>query len=125
MLIIDNDPADVRVLQILLHENTNCRVFVAEDGKHALEKVVSRKPDVIILNHILPDMDAFTFLSSLRKDELVRDIPIIILTDDRLPKEQKELLARNTYAHFSKRQLNKQEFLVSLRKAIKYSQFSR
>jgi signal transduction histidine kinase/DNA-binding response OmpR family regulator len=123
VLIIDNDPADVRLLQILLHEHTNCRVFVAEDGQDALEKIHSKKPDTIILNHILPDMDAFTFLSSMRTDALVRDIPIIILTDDRLPMEQIELLARNTYAHFSKRQLDKQEFLVSLRKAINYRKF--
>lgn len=55
-------------------------VVMAEDGQEAVEKAGSEKPDLIILDVMMPRMDGFAALMKLRGDEGTRKIPIIMLT---------------------------------------------
>lgn len=55
-------------------------VAVVEDGEAALEFVSQEKPDLILLDLLLPKMDGFEVLETLKGNEDTRDIPIIVLT---------------------------------------------
>jgi len=55
-------------------------VVSAEDGQEGLEKVKSEKPDLIILDIMMPVMDGFELCSIIKEDEQTRKIPVIILT---------------------------------------------
>lgn len=54
--------------------------MTAADGLEGLKKVKAEKPDLILLDILMPRMDGFTFLLELRKDEKAHNIPVIVLT---------------------------------------------
>ena len=56
-------------------------VFLAEDGAKGLESAVSQKPDIILLDIILPKMDGFTVLKHLRDNLETKKIPVILMTN--------------------------------------------
>ncbi len=78
ILIIDDDP-DIRdVLDLSLSEHYN--VFAARNGKEGLEMVKSKNPDLIITDYNMPVMNGPEFCLQLRRDILLRHLPIIMLT---------------------------------------------
>ncbi|MEO1584060.1 MAG: response regulator [Planctomycetota bacterium] len=74
---------DERDLAELLRYNLNVSGYdteVARDGREALDKVVERRPDLIVLDVMLPIFDGLAVASQLRGDDDTKDIPIIMLT---------------------------------------------
>lgn len=79
ILIIDDEP-DIRdVLKITL-ECEGFEVFEAKDGVEGLEKVHKTSPDLVILDYKMPKMDGHEVCQILKKDILLRHMPIIMLT---------------------------------------------
>ncbi|PIV46994.1 response regulator [bacterium (Candidatus Gribaldobacteria) CG02_land_8_20_14_3_00_41_15] len=56
-------------------------VFIADDGAKGLELAKQEKPDIIMLDVILPRLDGFSVLEELKKDSATKDIPVIMLTN--------------------------------------------
>jgi DNA-binding response OmpR family regulator len=80
ILVVDDDRNIVRVLQTRLEAN-QYRVVTAFDGDEGLEKVASEKPDLVILDVMMPKMDGYTFVLKLRGGaDATAKIPVIILT---------------------------------------------
>ncbi|ABV33575.1 MULTISPECIES: response regulator transcription factor [Pseudothermotoga] len=52
----------------------------AKDGREALEKLRQEKPDLVILDIMMPYIDGFEVLRTMRKDENLKEIPVIMLT---------------------------------------------
>lgn len=85
ILVVDDDPKTVGLLKLYL-ENDGHRVFCAYDGNEALRLAREERPDLIVLDLMLPGIDGLTVCRSLRGES---DVPIIMLTaktteDDRL-----------------------------------------
>lgn len=57
------------------------QVSVAGDGEEALKVVKIKKPDIILLDVLLPKLDGFAVLEKLKKDTETKDIPVILLTN--------------------------------------------
>jgi two-component system alkaline phosphatase synthesis response regulator PhoP/two-component system response regulator VicR len=79
ILAVDDERHIVRLVQVNL-ERQGYQVVTAFDGKEALEKVESEKPDLIVLDVMMPYMDGFEVLKNLKKNAETRDIPVIMLT---------------------------------------------
>ena len=79
ILAVDDEKFIVRLVQVTL-ERQGYQVITASDGKEALEKVDSEKPDLVVLDVMMPYMDGFEVLQTLRRDPATRDIPVIMLT---------------------------------------------
>src|SRR5438874_13009031 len=79
ILAVDDERHIVRLVQVNL-ERQGYEVVTAFDGKEALEKVHSEKPDLVVLDVMMPYMDGFEVLQNLKKDPNTRDIPVIMLT---------------------------------------------
>jgi len=78
ILIIDDDP-DIRdVLNLSLSENYT--VFAAVNGREGLEMVKAKNPDLIITDYNMPVMNGPEFCRQLRRDILLRHLPVIMLT---------------------------------------------
>ncbi|MEP7285967.1 MAG: response regulator [Chloroflexota bacterium] len=108
VLVAEDDPQMARLLKIML-ESSDYQVIIAEQGEQALELAVTKKPDIILLDNYLPDMDGLDVCMQLREFSTV---PIIMVSvnqrsadvaralehgaDDYVfkPFSQKELLAR-------------------------------
>jgi DNA-binding response OmpR family regulator len=76
ILIVDDEPSIIDVLRYNL-EKANFSVLVARDGEQAIELARGRKPDLIVLDLMLPGIDGLEVCRSLRKDD---NVPIIMLT---------------------------------------------
>jgi two-component system response regulator ArlR len=79
ILVIDDEPNIVQTLQDRLEMN-EYRVFTAHNGRDGLEKFEREKPDVILLDVIMPIMDGLEMLETLRKRPDGQDVSIIMLT---------------------------------------------
>jgi len=78
VLVIDDDQAIIDSTTAILE--SNYEVETAMNGKAGLEKVDSFKPDVIILDLLMPGVDGFDVCRTLKEDEKYKGIPIIALS---------------------------------------------
>ncbi len=76
VLVVDDDPGIVKVVRAYL-EQAGFDVLVASDGKKALHIARHDKPDLVVLDLMLPEMDGWDVCRALRKES---DVPIIMLT---------------------------------------------
>ncbi len=80
ILIVEDDIAISGMYQIKL-EKSGYRVFIANDGIMGLEMAKSELPDLILLDVIMPQLDGFSVLESLKQNEETKNIPVILLTN--------------------------------------------
>ncbi len=79
VLVIDDDPNTRKFLSVLLSENGYDPV-TACDGAEGLQKVQEAKPDMIVLDVMMPKKTGFTLFKQLKRDEQYKDVPILMLT---------------------------------------------
>lgn len=79
ILVCDDERHIVRLIQVNLERN-GYTVVTAFDGKEGLEKVRSEKPDLCVLDVMMPYMDGFEVLKSIRRDPETENLPVIMLT---------------------------------------------
>ena len=79
VLIIDDDP-DVRELVGISLERRGISVLFAEDGDKGLEASRKEKPDLIILDVLMPKKDGLSVFEDLLKEEKLAVIPVVMLT---------------------------------------------
>jgi len=79
LLIVDDMPANISVLFEFLSEE-GFRVLVAQDGKRAIQKAEYVKPDLILLDVMMPGMDGFETCRILKSQQDTKNIPIIFMT---------------------------------------------
>lgn len=79
ILLVDDDPDFVSATQTIL-ESKSYQVVIAQEGEEALKKAREEKPDLILLDVIMPVKDGFTAAEQLKKDPELAKIPVIMLT---------------------------------------------
>lgn len=79
VMIVDDTPANLAVLSDALEES-GYRVLVATDGYSALEQLRFIRPDVILLDGMMPGMDGFETCHQIKQREEISDIPILFMT---------------------------------------------
>lgn len=79
LVIADDDPLIVRILSYRL-ERMGMEVHVGRDGREAMDLVTALKPDVVVLDVMMPVMNGFEVLRSMRLEEATRGIPAILLS---------------------------------------------
>ncbi|MCX7799416.1 MAG: response regulator [Fimbriimonadales bacterium] len=79
VLVCDDERHIVRLIQVNL-ERQGYQVVTAFDGKEGLEKIRSEKPDIVVLDVMMPYMDGFEVLRSIRREPETESLPVIMLT---------------------------------------------
>jgi len=87
ILVVDDDPA-VRQLMRRILEKEGHTVIEAENGRIGLERITERAPSLILLDLMMPEMDGFEFVARLRKHEVWREIPVIVVSAKHLSAEE-------------------------------------
>ena len=114
VLIIDDD-ADLRQLASLIFKNVGAQVATAGDGLEAMSKLFTQKPDLILLDVMLPGMDGFEVCKRIRQ---VSNAPLIMLTA--LNREQEMLRGLETGADdFLSKPFNKDILLARARTVLR------
>ena len=76
ILIVEDDP-DVLGLVVTLLTGEGYRVAIAEDGKEGLTAARRERPDLIVLDLMMPRMNALQFRAAQRRDKAICDVPVI------------------------------------------------
>lgn len=79
ILIVDDEPDYISIVQCRL-EWCHYEVITATNGKDGLEKAASEKPDLILLDTNMPIMNGHEMLERMRKDRVLQDTPVIMVT---------------------------------------------
>ena len=79
ILVVDDDPDLVETVTMML-ESKGCEVGQAYDGIEGEESIKERRPDLVILDIMMPRKDGYVLCNELKASEDTRDIPVILLT---------------------------------------------
>jgi len=80
ILLIDDDEAILTLFSTVLQKN-NHQVITASNGQAGLEKAKNEKPDLILLDQVLPDIQGNEVLKTLKEDLDTKEIPVAILSN--------------------------------------------
>ena len=121
ILIVDDEPHIVKIVSNRLIAN-NYEVITANDGEECLNKAVAEKPDLIILDIMMPKMDGYNTLIALREtlETIVgmSKIPVIILTA-RPDSEVKELFDKEEIEDYIVKPFKPEDLLAKVEKAVR------
>jgi twitching motility two-component system response regulator PilG len=79
ILVVDDSPTVRKIVKVTLTK-MGCQVVMAEDGLEALAKIEDEKPDLILLDIIMPRMDGYQVCGLIKKKPHYKHIPIIMLS---------------------------------------------
>jgi CheY-like chemotaxis protein len=91
VLIVDDEPI-TRMLVKLLLERENFEVLEASNGKLAVEIATRERPDLMIVDLNMPEMDGYEAIARLRQDITMATLPIMVLTSEEGPGVERRVL---------------------------------
>lgn len=100
ILVVDDTPANLDVVKEVLAPNYHIQVAIS--GALALRIIAKRKPDLILLDIMMPEMDGYAVCQRLKHDPLTQDIPIIFLTAKAEVEDETKGLALGAADYISK-----------------------
>ena len=100
LLIVDDEAMNLKILSnILLSEYT---VLTAKSGEEAIEKAREYRPDLILLDIIMPGMDGYETLVEIKKCETIKNTPVIIITGLNSIEDEEKGLSLNAVDYITK-----------------------
>lgn len=79
VLFVDDEP-DIRTIASMALKHAKYNVELCESGKDALELAKTFKPDLVLLDVMMPDLDGISTLKKMRSDEVLKSIPVIFIS---------------------------------------------
>lgn len=79
IMIVDDEPDTVDLVKLVL-ETEGFETVSAYSGREALDKIKTQRPDLILLDIMMPQMDGWEVCKKITEDEDIKDIPVVMLT---------------------------------------------
>ncbi|MCX7680933.1 MAG: substrate-binding domain-containing protein [Anaerolineae bacterium] len=112
ILIVDDDPSALDMhARIVAAQSPDYVVLKASNGREALELIRREKPDLVLLDLFMPELDGFGVLEAMQADESIRTIPVIVLTGQTLMEEDLLRLNRGVASFIEKGLLSVEEMM--------------
>lgn len=118
ILFVEDESALQKTFRDLL-EDEGYKMISALDGEVGLRLAKSKKPDLILLDLILPKMDGFQVLKKLKEDEETKYIPVIILTNLEKMEDIRKAVELGATTYLVKANYSLEEVLEKIKKALK------
>ncbi len=93
VLYVEDNPANLRLVEHIAARHAHILLVSASAAKRGLALARSVKPDLILLDIHLPDVDGFALLAQLRADEAIRPIPVVAVTAHAMPDDERRARA--------------------------------
>lgn len=110
VLVVDDDRTATDLVQVIL-ETEGYRVLTATEGRRGVEVAARERPDVILLDLLMPDMSGFAVAHQLKQMPATRGIPIIVLTSMDVDDELQQQLGTTVAGLVSKGRFTKKDLL--------------
>ena len=117
VLVIDDDPVEIGIAKTLF-EKAGLDVITAQSGAEALGLAALERPDIIVVDLVMPGMDGFEVVSKLKEDPSTALIPILVYTAKDVTEEEERQLLRGARRIFPKVPLQIEEMLEELERAL-------
>jgi len=114
ILIVDDEADLVNMVKMRL-ESDGFGVSIASNGREAIEKIDADKPDLILLDVLMPAMDGYTAFQELKKKESTRNIPVVVMTAKR---GMQELFEAEGAKDYIKKPFSDKDLLARIRKVL-------
>jgi signal transduction histidine kinase/CheY-like chemotaxis protein len=102
LLYIEDTVANLRLVEEILESRPSVKLLPAGMGRLGLELALEHRPDLILLDLHLPDIDGEEVLAGLRADERTRDIPVVVLSADATERSRVPVLQNGARAYLTK-----------------------
>jgi PAS domain S-box-containing protein len=113
VLVIDDDPKAVKLISSYFSESSY-DVHQAYGGEEGLAEIFNRKPDLVVLDLMMPGANGFEILKSIRGDAATRHIPVIVMTAKMLTKAERDMLASQANMVAEKGRFKKESLLAEI-----------
>jgi len=118
-IAIADDSVDARrLIRRILQSQGDFTIFEAGDGKEALELIEREKPDLIILDLMMPEMDGFAVIDNLKRNPETANIPVIVASAKELTTNEKGRLEGQIQSLMQKGDFLNDEFLNEVRSLL-------
>ena len=115
VLVVDDDPVVIRLVKEIL-KNLGFTVETAKDGIDAMVLVKKEKPDLIVLDIMMPELNGYDVLRTLKFTDELKDIPVLLLTarEQELDKRIGEMMGID----YLQKPVNREAFIQKIEKII-------
>jgi signal transduction histidine kinase/CheY-like chemotaxis protein/ABC-type sugar transport system substrate-binding protein len=119
ILIVDDEPGILEMHTRMVEAQVpGCRVLRAQNGREALEAIRQERPDLVLLDLMMPELDGFGVLEAMQEEEMSRHIPVIVLTGQVLTEEDMARLNRGVASVLEKGLFSVEETLEHVAAAL-------
>ena len=118
VLVVDNDPAALRMMEKLLQNQRDYRLVLAHGGDEAWKALTEHAVDAVILDLFMQGLDGFKLLERLRESPQLRHIPVIVVSGGDLSSEQRDQLTEFGHRLISKSALSEAELIETVQRAL-------
>ncbi len=117
--IVEDTTEAGRLIRRILQSQGNFTILEASNGREGLELIQRELPDLVILDLMMPEMDGFTVIESLRAKQETATIPVIVATAKELTPDEKNRLSGQIQSLMQKGDFLNDEFLEEVKALIK------
>lgn len=117
ILIVEDEPELLQVLSDTLKQE-EFKVIEAKNGAEGLEAVLNSKPDLILLDILMPVMDGIAMLKEIKINEAFKNIPVIVLTNYSDTQKIAEAMELGAYGYLIKINLKNNDLVKNVRSAL-------
>ncbi|HNT53356.1 MAG TPA: threonine synthase [Anaerolineaceae bacterium] len=118
VLLIDDNGDDALLIRRLLETRKRYRVFHAKDGLEGLKMARQKRPDLIVSDLTMPELDGFGLVEALKSDELTRNIPVVVVSARDITPEERQRLSGRIEAMYQKGSLSSRKFVEQVVQVI-------
>ncbi len=119
--IVDDSPDARRLIRRILQSQGHYTIFEASDGLEALQLITREKPDLVILDLMMPEMDGFAVLEKMKANPETATIPVIVSTAKALTPDEKKRLEGQIQSLMQKGDFLSDEFVDEVRTSLRKS----
>jgi threonine synthase len=118
VVVVEDNPAAARLMSRILESRENCEVYLATNGAKGLNSIREIHPDLVITDLMMPDVDGFTLIETMKSDSTLNKIPIVVVTAKELTVREKEYLGANVDLLLQKGSMIDEGFIDALIKRL-------
>ncbi len=118
ILVVDDNIQNVKFLELILKKE-NYKVYTALNGEEGLAITRKEKPDLVLLDIMLPGITGLDVLEIMKNDQLTSSIPVLIVTAKVSPEEAKQGLQAGAFDYI-KKPFERVEILARIRSALRF-----
>ena len=95
VVVIEDNENAARLMSRILEARKNSEVYLAHNGAAGLDIIRKMKPDLVITDLMMPDVDGFTVIETMRGDDTLKKIPIVVVSAKDLTAREKSFIQTN------------------------------